>query len=228
MPTTQSQIEDCSRLGHRPENSGRREVRRAIADCETRRGPQRDWDGRVHKLTAKFRIDEASTDMTAQIATGPAVCNDRRRPVNRRVNWCDGWKISRHGGHSEQRRESNSCSEEFSHDPPPGSIASVHSLHTVFLPSSIGWQLNEPVNTRADRTGQIASRCCLSATERGDVGLRRAGAPRRESGDGLRIGMRAAAASENSPALISLSRVRATSMIGTKKRPCESWCRTGR
>ena len=35
--------------------------------------------------------------------------------------------------------------------------------------------------------------------------------------DGLRIGMRAAVASENSPVLISLSRVRATSMMGTKK-----------
>jgi hypothetical protein len=30
----------------------------------------------------------------------------------------------------------------------------------------------ELVNTRAERAGQNAHRCCLSATERGDVGLR--------------------------------------------------------
>jgi phage terminase large subunit GpA-like protein len=45
------------------QESGRIEVSRAIADCETRRKPKRAWAW-DRKLT-EFLIDEASTDVTA-------------------------------------------------------------------------------------------------------------------------------------------------------------------
>src|SRR5258708_7128298 len=92
-----------------------------IADCETRRGPERTWDCIVYKWTTQFLIDEASTDMTAQIATGPVERNDRGRSVKWRIKWRVDWKIPRHRGCCDQRRNCNSCNQEFFHDPPPHS-----------------------------------------------------------------------------------------------------------